>query len=240
MSERACTGPEPLSSDPRAERFGYICHRCLKCCHHKTIRVNPYEVARLARNRGLTTTEFRKAWTVNGEGLTLAQRENGACVFLGSDGCTVYSDRPLVCRLYPLGRQLTPDGVESFHYTDLHPQPGGEFTGRGTIADFLAAQDIGSFIRASDDYYAWLCAAYDLLFQMNGADTADPPAGEDTANTLLDMDGAISRHCTATRTVEPSDVEARRELHLSLLYQYLEQQQEKHHENACQQQREVT
>jgi Fe-S-cluster containining protein len=95
----------PTLSDPRAEAFGYVCHRCLKCCQHKLIQLNPYEIARLARNRGMTTSEFRSAWTMDGVGLYLAQTKSGTCVFLGGDGCTVHPDRPLVCRLYPLGRQ---------------------------------------------------------------------------------------------------------------------------------------
>src|SRR5215470_9862277 len=99
---------------PRSEAFDYVCRRCLKCCHHQRIQLNPYELARLARNLGLTTTEFRAAWTEHGDGLALRQTETGACVFLGSEGCTVHPDRPLVCRLYPLGRHVSADGSEAF------------------------------------------------------------------------------------------------------------------------------
>src|SRR4029453_18894211 len=79
---------------PRSETFGYTCRRCSLCCYHKAIQVNPYEVAHLAKRLGETTGEFRERWTVDGIGTLLKQRENGACVFLGSDGCTLYSVRP--------------------------------------------------------------------------------------------------------------------------------------------------
>lgn len=38
--------------ETRQDRFSYVCNRCRRCCHHKLIRVNPYEIARLARNQG--------------------------------------------------------------------------------------------------------------------------------------------------------------------------------------------
>ena len=43
-----------------------------------------------------------------------------------------------------------------------------------------------------------------------------------TARDLLDMDAAIARHCAATPETEPTDIEARKELHLKILYQELE------------------
>jgi Fe-S-cluster containining protein len=214
----------PRLSDPRAETFGYQCSRCLKCCHHKRIQLNPYEIARLARNRGLTTSEFRAAWTEKGVGLALSQTENGACVFLGSEGCTVHTDRPLACRLYPLGRHLSFDGAESFSHVEPHPQSRGEFTRSGTIAEFLVAQGAHPFMRAADDYYYWLCAAHESLYGASDGEAENVSAeDQDGARELLDMDAAIARHCAAADVAEPTDIEARRELHLTILYQQLGQ-----------------
>jgi Fe-S-cluster containining protein len=213
----------PTPSDPRDEAFGYLCRRCRKCCHHKRIQLNPYEVARLARNRGLTTSAFRAAFTEDGAGLALPRTESGACVFLGGDGCTVHADRPLVCRLYPLGRHVSADGVESFSHAD--PSPGGDFTRSGTIAEFLATQDAYPFMRAADDYFFWLCAAY--ADQTSDGEAAKVSGqDEDAARDLLDMDGAIARHCAATEVAEPTDIEVRRKLHLTILYQQLGQSPE--------------
>jgi Fe-S-cluster containining protein len=213
----------PPSSNPRAETFGYVCHRCRKCCHHQSIQLNPYEVARLARNRGLTTDEFRAAWTVEGAGLHLAQAESGACVFLGDEGCTVHPDRPLVCRLYPLGRSITADGTETFLHAKTHPQSRGEFTRTGAIADFLVAQGAHAFIQAADDYYYWLCAAHKALDEVSEGKGANiSTEDDDLARDLLDIDAAIARHCAAATVAEPTDIEARKELHLKILYQELE------------------
>jgi Fe-S-cluster containining protein len=224
---------ESPTSNPRSESFGYVCHRCLKCCYHKGIQLNPYEVARLARNRGQKTSEFRAAWTVDGAGLHLAQTERGACVFLGSEGCTVHADRPLVCRLYPLGRHLTADGTESFAHVQTHPQSHGEFTQRGTIADFLSAQDAYPFMRAADEYFYWICAVRASMDEACSPSTAElSNEDDDSARDLLDIDGAIARHCAATAETEPADIEARKELHLKILYQELESNKGARHEQA--------
>lgn len=212
---------ETPSPSPRDEPFGYACQRCLKCCYHKRIQVNPYEVARLARNRGVTTSEFRDAWTEDGAGNYLSQREDGACVFLGSEGCTVHPDRPLVCRLYPLGRHMTA-GVEWFSHVEPHPQSKGAFNRNGTIADFLAAQGVEPFLQAADEYVYWICALKESLDEAGDAPSADVSAqAADDARDMLDMDDAIARHCAATGEAEPTEMEARRKLHLRILYELL-------------------
>ena len=222
MSSTTSSMDGEVQASPRREAFGYVCHRCLKCCHHKRIQLNPYELARLARNQGLTTTEFRAAWTEDEAGLVLRQTENGACAFLGSEGCTVHPDRPLVCRLYPLGRHVGDDASESFSYMERHPQSLGELNDQGTIGDFLEAQGAGAFMRAADAYFIWLCDALEHLAHVDHADAAD--ASEDDgkiARDLLDMDAAIACHCTAAEIAEPTDIEARKQLHLTILYQQL-------------------
>src|SRR5262245_42571997 len=134
-------------SASRSETFGYVCHRCSRCCRNKDIQVNPYEVARLARARNETARQFRAAWTI--DGTVLRRKSDGSCVFLGPQGCEVHADRPLVCRLYPLGRHLRSDGSEYFTIQKGHPLSEGEFTERGTIAHYLEAQGVEPYIAAA-------------------------------------------------------------------------------------------
>ena len=206
----------------RDQAFGYECHRCLRCCRHKRIQLNPYEVARLARNRGLSTSEFRAAHTLEGQGMVLAQDQNGDCGFLGAEGCTVHPDRPLVCRLYPLGRFVSFDGVETFGRAKPHAESLGVYHDRSTVADFLAGQDVDPFTRAADDYMAWLTRALEILTAATGrsVDTLLDSAGDD--GQLLDLDAAIAEHCRTSGAPEPADIEARRRLHLSILDQKLQ------------------
>jgi Fe-S-cluster containining protein len=211
-----------VAAGPRGEAFGYICGRCSKCCHDKEIHVNPYEVARLARSLGETTSEFRVAWTRDGGGTSLRQTEGGACVFLGPQGCTVHADRPLVCRLYPLGRHVLDDGTEWFSRLEAHPQSAGEITDRGTIGEFLEAQKAQDFLTAADDYFGWLCAARVRLGDDAAGEPSDQPAQDAAlAADLIDMDTAIARHCAAAGTAEPQHMEDRKHLHLQILHRQI-------------------
>jgi Fe-S-cluster containining protein len=201
----------------RATPFGYICRRCSLCCRHKGIQLNPYEVARLARAMGESTAQFRAAWTIDGRGTTLRQKDDGTCVFLGPQGCEVHADRPLVCRLYPLARHVQSDGSESFTTLEGHPQSAGEFTDDGTIADYLAAQGAKPFMDAADGYFRWLCTAHERLGLT--LDALSSGRGGDPENAdLLDMDGMIAAHCAATGEAEPVNLDDRLQVHLQLLH----------------------
>jgi len=92
-------------------------------------------------------------WTIEGQGTELRRKENGSCVFLGPEGCQVHADRPLACRLYPLGRQMDADGNENFATIEGHPQSEGEFTNKGTVADYISGQEAGPFMDAADAYF---------------------------------------------------------------------------------------
>jgi uncharacterized protein len=207
---------------PRLEPFSYECHGCSRCCHHKSIQVNPYEVARLARKLGQTTTEFRMAWTQDSAGAVLKRTDAGACVFLGASGCTVHSDRPLVCRLYPLGRHVLANGTEWFSHIEPHPQSAGQVSTDGTIGEYVEKQGAMPFIVAADAYFFWLCAASGYLDEQADSARIDDPVGDPSAaSELLDMDLAIKRHCDSTGTIEPDNIDDRMELHLRILYQHV-------------------
>jgi hypothetical protein len=211
----------------RDQAFGYECRRCLRCRRHKRIQLNPYEVARLAYSRSISTTAFRTLYTVDGRGVELAQAPNGDCVFLGPEGCTVHPDRPLVCRLYPLGRFVSFDGTESFRPATPHPDSEGVYHDRGAIADFLEAQGAEPFIRAADAYMAWLTRAVEVLSAATGRspDAVLERTGPERTvgdERLLDLDAAVAEHCAASGTREPADPEARCRLHLSILHLQLE------------------
>jgi len=212
----------------RSSEFGYVCRRCSLCCRHKRIQLNPYEVARLARATGQSTGDFRAAWTVDGQGTALAQKDDGTCVFLGPHGCEVHPDRPLVCRLYPLARHVLTDGKESFTTLEGHPLSQGEFTNRGTVADYLAAQGSKPFMDAADAYFRWLCHAHERLGLTADEIKAGPDEVSGSSDHPLDMDGMIAAHCAATGEAEPADLDDRLQLHLQLLYDAIADREDEH------------
>ena len=190
--------------------FSYACSRCSRCCVDKLIQVNPYEVARLARNVGTSTGEFRRRFT---DGARLNQDDDGRCVFLGEQGCTVHADRPLVCRLFPLGRVVGEDGAVAFSIPHYNPGARGSFGAGATVADFLEEQGAGPFIAAADAYFAWYCRAH----------RADPEGMSEVAGgDLLDLDEQVASWCRARAIEEPRDLEARRRLHLEILSALIE------------------
>jgi len=210
------------SRSARAEAFGYACQRCLRCCHGKHIQLNPYEVARLARNRGVSAADFRQRWTADAQGVALAQTDSGACVFLGAEGCAVHADRPLVCRLYPLGRHVSPDGSEHFSHMEPHTQSEGIYNRSGTIGGYLEQQGARPFMRAADDYFFWLCRAREYIAHSGSilAASAEHP-GLSAAIEYLDLDSAVTDYCAARHVNEPSNIEQRRVVHLEVLDQLL-------------------
>lgn len=212
----------------RSSPFSYQCHACSRCCRGKIIPLNPYEVARLAHVLGTTTTEVLARFTGNG-GSTLAVREDQSCVFLGEQGCTVHRGRPLACRLYPLGRQVAPDGEERFAEVEPHPQTAGVYGGPGTVGDYLRSQEVEAYHRAAARYAALfrrmlavLACRKDLVEVREASNEAmnRSPGPEDDA--LVDVDAVVARHCAERGVPVPDDLERRVELHLEALQTLLD------------------
>jgi Fe-S-cluster containining protein len=169
--------------------FSYECNRCKRCCSDKRIRVNPYETYRLSRALGVSTTEFLARHTT-AQGTELARTDDGRCVFLGAEGCTVHADRPLVCRLYPLGRHVVDGQPDRFHHLEPHPESEGVFGDAGMVADYLATQGATPFMRAADAYLDVVAALADTLAAL---DTSPRSADDDLTTAWLDVDAVLAR-----------------------------------------------
>ena len=211
----------------RSTPFSYACGRCSRCCHHKGIALNPYEVLRLARHEGLTTTEFLARYT-DRAGTQLKQRADGACVFLGAEGCSVHADRPLVCRIYPLGRHISPEDEETFSELEPHPQTEGRYGAQGTVGDYLEAQGARPFMQAADRYLNLFRELTDSLAEQvarlaaperdaverkfeRPADDAEP------ALDWLDIDRTVDEYCGARGLAKPEQAQQLMEMHVEAL-----------------------
>ena len=93
-------------------RFG--CHKevpCFNvCCKDLDVFLTPYDVLRMKNNLGMTSAEFISEYTepvIHGESklpfLKLKLAESGECRFVTQEGCSIYEDRPVACRYYPIG-----------------------------------------------------------------------------------------------------------------------------------------
>jgi len=207
----------------RSSRFGFSCNRCLHCCASKKIQVNPYEIARIADRLGIPTTEFIKRFTVeNGSFLKFTDRES--CIFLGSEGCTVHSDRPLVCRLYPLARHVDHKGEEWF--SELEPEVSckGEYLSVGTIAGYLAEQNAFSYIQAANIYLNLLWELMSALEnrQQNEAEPC-PIEEEITPENWMDMDEAVKSFCLRHGMDVPRTKNEKMRLHIEALRKWIKE-----------------
>jgi Fe-S-cluster containining protein len=227
--------PEPLAplrfDLSRQSRFSFVCRVCGRCCRSKVIMVGPHEVLGMARILGISTTEFLARHAENG-GTALRATEDGRCEFVGSEGCRVHSRRPLVCRLYPLGRKTNPDGGEEFaHYAS---EPGCQ-AGRGengTVADFLESQ-------GAAPYFEWSRRYGDLFRRMVGImealgpdslpaeGVAVPSAGDAGSasrlfSTWQDIDASLAEYCSRMGISVPAEIEDAIDLHIRALDEWLD------------------
>lgn len=211
----------------RETPFSYACGRCSRCCYHKGISLNPYEVLRLARHQGLTTTEFIRRFT-DTAGTQLRQRADGACVFLGAQGCGVHADRPLVCRIYPLRRHIGPEDEETFSELEPHPETEGRYGTAGTVRGYLESQGAEPFLRAADRYLNLFRQMADLLLERIGRlapsergavgqQCVRPEEGAGSNPAWLDVDRAVDDYCRERGLAKPAEPGQLMELHLEAL-----------------------
>ncbi len=205
--------------------FGYTCNQCILCCRFKTIQLNPYEVARLARNRQVTTTVFIEQYTGSG-GTVLAANDDGTCVFLGSEGCDVHADRPLVCRLYPLGRRVSFTGDETFAQVACDEGCRGVFHEKGTVRQYLDEQGAFPFMDAADRYLALLRHLLENLME-NESGPAESEAVRHVVNDVTggamehdalvwnDMDRVLREHGRTKGAEIPESLEQRMIIHIN-------------------------
>jgi len=97
--------------------FRFACHPgvpCFtECCRDLNLLLTPYDIMRLKNRLCLSSDEFLDRHTDCGFDenrpmpmvyLQMSQNERRKCPFVTPEGCSVYSDRPSACRIYPIAR----------------------------------------------------------------------------------------------------------------------------------------
>lgn len=216
----------------RDSAFSYTCHACSRCCHDKIIHLNPYEVTRLAHNRGIGTSEFLSQYT-DSAGTALKRVEDGACVFLTENGCGVHADRPLVCRIYPLGRHVTAQSDEWFAELAPHPHTEGTYGTAGTVREYLHAQGAQPYIDAVDRYLDLLGKMAAVLRRGLEHNTDVRTEVEQAVDRLmtdhqapmpmwLDVDAVTTRYCAEQHLDVPTDPSIKMDVHMRAIEVWIE------------------
>lgn len=108
--------PEKLK---RTDKLCFKCYpgiRCFNaCCSGIRINLTPYDIFRLKNRLKMSYHDFLMQYTVprsiDGTPLPITvikMRDDDikSCPFNTPEGCTVYSDRPVTCRYYPIGMAI--------------------------------------------------------------------------------------------------------------------------------------
>lgn len=182
------------------DKFSFTCQRTNICCKNFTeqerIILDPYDVYRLSQNRKTSTRKFLELYAdpiLDHEthipiALLRYQGEEyrNKCNFLRSFGCAVYEDRPLRCRLYPLGI-ISDRGVSYFNLIDNCPceddATNGTWTVRGWVAESKAERHIEFQSLLNDLYQNMNRSKYSALSKQ---------VKMQFGYTIFDMDSFIS------------------------------------------------
>jgi uncharacterized protein len=155
-------------------RLPLTCSRTGTCCHGKLVLINPWELSCLAGEKNITPREFRDLYCESG-GIRL--RFNGkpgwkqlpACSqYTENFGCSVYSGRPLSCRLFPLGRQIQNEAVQYIYqgkeFPCLEGCPEVSNLPYLSVSEYLDGQSTDKFETAQDAYLDMMQNIADIAF----------------------------------------------------------------------------
>lgn len=156
------------------DKLPLTCSRTGTCCHAKTVRLNPWELACLAEAKKLTPKEFRDRYYDFG-GILLrfdgapGWRQQSACSqYLPNFGCSVHLGRPLACRLYPLGRQRQGEELYYIYQGTVFPCMDGcsEVLDlpQLSVAAYIEGQSTQRFEMAQDKYLELMQNLADVAF----------------------------------------------------------------------------
>jgi len=118
-----------------SDMFAFSCHKGIscwnQCCIGADIVMTPGDMLRLSRHFGIRPIEFLDRYCYQAQwdkaGLPVAKLRmtgedgSGPCQFVDDEkGCTVYENRPVTCRYYPLGlaaiKMKGQEGKENFNF----------------------------------------------------------------------------------------------------------------------------
>ena len=195
----------------------------------------------MSRLLGMSTTEFLSLYTDNGA-TTLRSEADGRCVLVTASGCSVHPQRPLVCRLYPLGRMVDETGVEGFAMYSRQPDCEAEVGHEGTIETFLEAQGVGPYLEWSRRYGELYRRMVGLLDRLDvqgrvevaaaGGSEGTGPAGPGSAgpeqgpnreplSSWQDIDASLAEYCAARHLTMPGEIADAIALHLRAIGEWL-------------------
>ncbi len=152
------------------------CTRAGTCCHGNRVFLNPWELACLARAKQLSPAAFREQFCGDGgivlrfDGPTNNKGKSACRLYLENQGCSVHVQRPLACRLFPLGRQIQHETAHYMYQGDTFPClnecPNVIDLPHLSVREYLSGQQTASFETAQDEYLELMQNIADIAFTL--------------------------------------------------------------------------
>jgi Fe-S-cluster containining protein len=146
------------------------------CCHGNSVFLNPWELATIAKEKGITPTNFLEQYlTQGGIQLKFDGKQDGrglaACSqYVQGFGCGVHTGRPLACRLFPLGRQIQNGEVryiyEGVEFPCLNGCAEVLHLPKLDVETYLKEQATSAFEQAQDAYLEVMQNLADIAFSL--------------------------------------------------------------------------
>lgn len=161
IQERFAEIEEPLGP---GSKFRFTCDADGKCCTNRDnqpIILTSYDVLRLRKRLAIKSDEFLRKYAnviLGAESRlpmaivkTKPNDKYQRCTFLNVTACGVHEDKPLRCRLYPLGRAIDPNEGRSYFFTQKVPAHCQLGRGREwTLEEYLKESEIEVYADWSD------------------------------------------------------------------------------------------
>ncbi len=138
------------------DNFKFACHPgvpCFNdCCADINIFLTPYDIIRMKNHLNISSNEFLEKYTLSPIDenqrhpvimLKMNDDDKKKCPFVTDKGCSIYSDRPWSCRMYPLGLASPSESIKNegeFYFLMRDDfckgfEEDGEWTIKGWIGD---------------------------------------------------------------------------------------------------------
>ena len=152
------------------------CSRAGTCCHGKTVFLNPWELATIAKEKKMKPRDFVSQFCDWGgiklkfEGNEGYKNQKSCSQYIENFGCSVHLGRPLACRLYPLGRQIQNEKIQYIHegteFPCLEGCPEVTTLPQMTVNEYLQDQSTKTFEKGQDIYLEIMEQLADIAFEL--------------------------------------------------------------------------
>lgn len=137
-----------------------------KCCRGVQIMLTPYDVIRMKQRIGISSDEFLSIYTTLGHieqtdlpipMLKMLDDDENPCPFLKENRCSIYEDRPVSCRYYPIGAGIfrNKDAASDEHFFALIKEGhcmGHELGTEKTVREWRAKEGIEPYDEGNDGW----------------------------------------------------------------------------------------